>query len=54
MDILNFMFFFYKLHPEDEILSVKYVGDFMCMDGLWFYVNCVSLLVYVDDYIRNE
>jgi len=26
----------------------------MCMDYMWFYINCVLLLVYVNDYIRNE
>ena len=36
--------------PQIAILrdsSQKLVGDFTYMDGLWFYINCVHLLVCV-------
>ena len=30
--------------------SPKHVAEFMCMDDLRFYINCVHLLAYMDDY----
>jgi hypothetical protein len=34
---------------KDGDLTPKHVGEFMCMDDLWFNINCVYLLMYVDD-----
>jgi hypothetical protein len=34
-----YAFVLYFLEVGD--LSPKHVGEFMCMDDLWFYVNCV-------------
>jgi hypothetical protein len=31
-----------------------HVGEFMYMDGLWFYISCVHLRVYVGDYSHSE
>jgi hypothetical protein len=39
--------------PEDDNLQLEHVGEFIYMDGLWFYVNCVHVLVYVYDYSHN-
>ena len=43
----------YYCLPEDGDLLLKHVGQFMCMNDLWFYINCVHLLVYVDDFSHN-
>lgn len=32
--------------PDDDNLSPKHVGGFMCLDDLWLYINFVHLLVY--------
>jgi hypothetical protein len=32
---------------KDGYLSLKHVGEFMSVDALRFYINCVDLLVYV-------
>jgi hypothetical protein len=32
---------------KDGDLSLKHVGEFMSVDALRFYINCVDLLVYV-------
>jgi len=39
---------YYCLHEDDDLLLI-HVKDFVYMDDLSFYVNCVHLLVYVDD-----
>jgi len=32
---------------KDGDLSLKHVGEFMSVDALRFYINCLDLLVYV-------
>jgi hypothetical protein len=39
--------------PQDGDLTLKNVGEFMCMYDLWFYINCVHLFVYVGDYSHS-
>ena len=36
-----------ELYPHTNgDLSLLHVGEFMCMDGLWFYINYVRFFVY--------
>jgi hypothetical protein len=35
--------------PQDGDLSLKHVGGFMYMDDLGLDINCVHLLVYIED-----
>ena len=37
------------MSPEDDDLLLIHVKEFLYMDDLSFYVNCVHSLVYVDD-----
>jgi hypothetical protein len=39
--------------PEDGDLPLIHVGQFICADDLGFYLSCVDLLVYVDDYSHS-
>lgn len=34
---------------EGDEFSSKHAGEFMGVSDLWFYINCVQLLVCVDD-----
>jgi hypothetical protein len=40
--------------PEDGSLLQKHVGEFICMNALWFYTNHVHLLVYVGDTLGSH
>lgn len=47
--------FYMHLHlrlPQDGDLSLIYVGQFICVDDLGFYISCEHLLVY-DDYSHS-
>jgi hypothetical protein len=37
------------MFPEDDDLLLIHVKEFMYMDDLSFYINCVHSLLYVDD-----
>lgn len=47
---MNWFYMPLYFFPKNGDLWLKYVGEFMCMDDLQFYINCVHLSVYNDDY----
>lgn len=47
---INFILLCIKCHLEDGILSLTYVGEFMFIGNLLVYINCLPLLLCINDY----